>query len=194
MPYILFSLPLNRPLARFDADASTAVSGPGEKIIPCEEGADPDDVERWRAEAAKPAPEPAPGERLAALREAKREEVLAGADAAVARYMAEFSAVERETWPKQQAEVEALAADPQAPTPVLDALAQARGIPRDEQIAKARAKVAAFVPRSCFIVGTQQRYEDQITAIAEDADRPETERIAELEALTFDYALPEGTA
>ena len=107
MPYILFSLPLNRPLARFDADASTAVSGPGEKIIPCEEGADPDDVERWRAEAAKPAPEPAPGERLAALREAKREEVLAGADAAVARYMAEFSAVERETWPKQQAEVEA---------------------------------------------------------------------------------------
>lgn len=129
---------------------------------------------------------------LTDVQESRRREALAGADAAVARYMAQFSDVERETWPKQQAEVEALAGNPDAPTPVLDALAQVRGISREEQIAKARAKVEAFVPLSCFIVGMQQRYEDRIKAIAEDDGKPEAQRIAELEALRFEYALPES--
>lgn len=124
--------------------------------------------------------------------EAKRKAALSGADAAVAGYMALFSEVERSTWPKQQAEVEAVAADPAAPTPTLDALAQARGITREEQLAKAKAKVTAFVPLSSFIIGTQQRYEDQIKTIANDTAKTPAERMAELDALAFDYALPEG--
>lgn len=129
---------------------------------------------------------------LAAKAEAKCKTALSGADAAVAGYMALFSEVERSTWPKQQAEVEAVAADPAAATPTLDALAQARGITREEQLAKAKAKVEAFVPLSAFIIGTQQRYEDQIKAIAADAAKTPAERMAELDALVFDYALPEG--
>lgn len=124
--------------------------------------------------------------------EAKRKAALSGADAAVTGYMALFSEVERSTWPKQQAEVEAVAADPAAPTPTLDALAQARGITREEQLAKAKAKVEAFVPLSSFIIGTQQRYEDQIKTIANDTAKTPAERMAELDALAFDYALPEG--
>lgn len=126
--------------------------------------------------------------------EAKRKAALSGADAAVSGYMALFSEVERATWPKQQAEVEAVAADPAAPTPTLDALAQARGITREDQLAKAKAKVEAFVPLSAFIIGTQQRYEDQIKVIAADAGKTPAERMAELDALIFDYTLPEGMA
>ena len=126
--------------------------------------------------------------------EAKRKAALSGADAAVAGYMALFSEVERSTWPKQQAEVEAVAADPAAPTPTLDALAQARGITREEQIEKAKAKVEAFVPLSAFIIGTQQRYEDQIKTIANDTAKTPAERMAELDAMVFDYVLPEGMA
>ncbi|WP_374044404.1 hypothetical protein, partial [uncultured Bilophila sp.] len=81
-----------------------------------------------------------------------------------------------------------------APTPTLDALAQARGITREDQLAKAKAKVEAFVPLSAFIIGTQQRYEDQIKVIAADAGKTPAERMAELDALIFDYTLPEGMA
>ena len=124
--------------------------------------------------------------------EAKRKAALSNADAAVAGHMALFSEVERSTWLKQQSEVEAVAADPAAPTPTLDALAQARGITREEQIEKAKAKVEAFVPLSAFIIGTQQRYEDQIKAIAADAAKTPAERMAELDALVLDYHLPGG--
>ena len=50
----------------------------------------------------------------------------------------------------------------------------------------------AFVPLSAFIIGTQQRYEDQIKAIAADAAKTPAERMAELDALVLDYHLPGG--
>ena len=121
--------------------------------------------------------------------EKKRKAALAGADAAVAGYMALFSEVERSTFPKQQAEVEAFEADANAATPTLDALAQARGISREEQLARAKAKVDAFVPLSACIIGTQQKYEDQVKGIASDESKTPAERMALLDAMSFDYAM-----
>ena len=126
--------------------------------------------------------------------ESKRKAALSAADSAVAGYMDMFSEVERSTWPKQQAEVEAISANPEAATPTLDALAQARGITREAQIEKAKAKVTAFVPLSAFIIGTQQGYEDKIKAIATDESKTLAERMAELDGMAFDYSMPEGTA
>lgn len=120
----------------------------------------------------------------------KRKEALAASDGAVAAYMNQFSQVERETWSKQQAEVEAFVADPKSPTPVLDGLAAARGISREEQIEKAKAKVTAFVPLSCYIVGKQQGYEDAIKAILAEDITPR-EKYQKLDELVFDYSLPE---
>lgn len=120
----------------------------------------------------------------------KRREALAASDGAVAAYMNQFSQVERETWSKQQAEVEAFVADPKSPTPVLDGLAAARGISREEQIEKAKAKVTAFVPLSCYIVGKQQGYEDVIKAILAEDITPR-EKYQKLDELVFDYSLPE---
>ena len=120
----------------------------------------------------------------------KRREAIAASDGAVAAYMNQFSQVERETWSKQQAEVEAFVADPKSPTPVLDSLAAARGISREEQIEKAKAKVTAFVPLSCYIVGKQQGYEDAIKAILAEDITPR-EKYQKLDDLVFDYSLPE---
>ena len=52
--------------------------------------------------------------------------------------------------------------------------------------------MGAFVPLSAFIIGTQQRYEDQIKAIAADAAKTPAKRMEELDLLVFDYVLPEG--
>ena len=117
----------------------------------------------------------------------KKEEALKGADDAVSAYMAQFSEVEKLTFPNQQKEVEAWLADNTVATPVLDSLAEARGISREEQIQKAVAKVQLFIPLSAKIIGTQQKYEDDIKAIKEYESMSLKDRIITIKNLSFTY-------
>lgn len=121
------------------------------------------------------------------IAEKMKAKALKDADNVVQSYLSQFSEVEKMTFPSQQKEVEAWLADNTSATPVLDSLAEARGITREEQIQKAVAKVQLFVPLSAKIIGTQQKYEDDIKIIKENEAMNLKERIIAIKNLSFTY-------
>lgn len=71
---------------------------------------------------------------------------------------------ERESWAVQGQEAQAWAANPQAPTPILAGIAQARGVPLDVLRQKALAKSQAFTFLTASVAGRRQAIEDKINA------------------------------
>ncbi len=68
------------------------------------------------------------------------------------------------TFDKQESEARAYAADATASTPLLSALAQARGIPLSELVERVLAKADAFAVASGSIIGQRQTLEDRLDA------------------------------
>ncbi len=81
-----------------------------------------------------------------------------------------YPASERLTWPIQQAEALAWAADPAAPTPYLDGLAAARGIEPAELRQKTLDNVQAWMAASQQLIGRRQQLRDAIAAAATEDD------------------------
>ena len=101
---------------------------------------------------------------LAQMKKEKLAQVLAASDAAMAALSASYSEHEKLSWPKQEAEAKALQADPEASAPLLRGIAATRGIALEALMAKVLANVKAYESASAFILGTQQKYEDEIAA------------------------------
>lgn len=123
-------------------------------------------VPAWLYDAEPPAPEPT-------LEEAQAAQLVlinASFEAAAQALTAGYPEAERLTWPIQQAEALAWAADENATTPYLDGLADARGITPAEMRALTLAQVQAFQAASQQLVGTRQRLRDEINAAATVAD------------------------
>ena len=76
---------------------------------------------------------------------------------------------ERESWPVQTSEANALLADPEASTPWIDAAATARNIDRIELANRIVAKDGMYRVISGTLSGVRQRIEDAIDAAAGDA-------------------------
>ena len=77
-----------------------------------------------------------------------------------------YPASERLTWPIQQAEALAWAADPFVSTPYLDGLAAARGIDAGALVRKTLANVEAWMAASQQLIGRRQALRDAIAAAA----------------------------
>lgn len=76
---------------------------------------------------------------------------------------ADYPQLEKDTWPTQNEEASAWAADPVAAnTPWIDRAAAERGIDREEYIRRTLVKAQQFKIMSAFLTGRRQRYEDQI--------------------------------
>lgn len=110
-------------------------------------------------------PFPSPSERAAA----KRAELVAACEGDISTIRAGYSESEVLSWPKQEAEARALVVDVNAATPLLDALAEARGIDKSELAARVIAKADAFAAISGALIGKRQRLEDQLDALPADA-------------------------
>lgn len=93
------------------------------------------------------------------------------------------------TWPIQQAEAEAFRSDANASTPLLDGLAQARGLDKAELVARVLKKAALFKAASGVLLGQQQALRDRIDAIV-TGDGDEAAKKAALLALDITLALP----
>ena len=119
----------------------------------------------------------------------KLEQVRKEADKAAEPFLAEFSTPEKMTFDMQMQEVLNYQANAKAATPILDALAAGRGIPREELIQKALAKVTQLQMLSGAIVGKQQGYEDAINGIVA-SNKSLKDKIIELDNLEFDFSLP----
>jgi hypothetical protein len=119
-------------------------------------------VPEWLYAEEPPAPEPT----LEEAQAAQLAQINADFEAAAQALTAGYPEAERLTWPIQQAEALAWAADDTAPTPYLDGLADARGITPAEMRTLTLAQVQAFQAASQQLVGTRQRLRDEINAAA----------------------------
>lgn len=99
---------------------------------------------------------------LEEVKTAKLSEINAAADRAIATLTATYPDREISTFDKQEAEARAYMADPTAPTPLLSALAKARGLSMDELVKRVIAKADAFATASGYIIGQRQALEDQL--------------------------------
>ncbi|VVO30295.1 hypothetical protein [Pseudomonas fluorescens] len=102
-------------------------------------------------------------------------------EAAIAALTADYPAAEIATWERQRAEAVAWGADHAAATPWIDIAAAARGLERDEYLARTLDKVTAFASVSAYLTGRRQGIDDQLRA-ASSAEQ--------LAAVLIDYTLP----
>lgn len=87
------------------------------------------------------------------------------------------------TWSIQAAEAEAWAADKTAPTPTLDGIAAARGIPAEALKQKALEKARAYSALTAAVAGQRQALAAQIEAAGD---------VATLAAVDVSFRLPES--
>lgn len=93
---------------------------------------------------------------------AKLSEINKAANKIMAALVSTYPDREISTFDKQEAEARAYMADPTAPTPLLSALAKARGLSMDELVKRVIAKADAFAAASGYIIGQRQALEDQL--------------------------------
>lgn len=100
-----------------------------------------------------------------ALRTSRLSENTTAYNEATTALTADYPQLEKDTWPTQNEEATAWAADPvAASTPWIDRAAAERGIDREEYIRRTLVKARQFKVMSAFLTGRRQRYEDQIKA------------------------------
>lgn len=113
---------------------------------------------------------------------------LAAINARAAMLLSELSAaypdVEVQSWAQQTREAEALAVDSSASTPLLSAIAAARGLTIDGLAERVRAKVAAYAAASGTVIGQRQALEDALMSV----DLAAPDAAAQLEAIQWPAA------
>lgn len=90
---------------------------------------------------------------------------------------------EVQTWTIQALEAKAWHEDNSTPTPTLETIAQARGVPVDILRKKAYKKTIAFEKLSAYVAGVRQR----LTDLTEQA-----KSIDELDRVVIEFSLPQG--
>lgn len=98
------------------------------------------------------------------LKAAKLNEINAICEKSIAVLRAGYPDSEVLSWSKQENEARAFVADANAATPLLDALATARGIGKADLAGRVIAKADTFAALSGALIGKRQGLEDQIAA------------------------------
>lgn len=115
----------------------------------------------------QPEPEP-PLVSVRSLEAQKRREIHERAAAARDAIAPNYPQHEIDTWDQQHREALDFTADPAAPTPLLSAMAMARGWTVTDLAARVLLKAQAFAVAGGEILGTQQGLEDALSAIMAD--------------------------
>lgn len=89
------------------------------------------------------------------------------------------------SWPKQEEEARAWTADNATTTPLLDALATARGITKADLAARVIEKADLFAQISGQTIGKRQGLEDQLNALLDSFNNGGTVTQAEIEAIAW---------
>lgn len=113
---------------------------------------------------------PTAAEALDAAKLAKLQDINAACDKAVGALTATYPQSEIQSWPQQVKEADAYAADPITPVPLLETIADQRGLGIAELVARVHAKVGAYAVASGALIGKRQALEDAIGAARTVAD------------------------
>ena len=127
--------------------------------------------------------EPEPVKTLAELKAQKLFDINDLAQKLVDKLTAEYPAFEIQTWDVQKAEAVAWHADPTAATPVIDRMAERRGLDRETYLARTYARVQAFLT-VYDIVGDRQYYVDRLNEIGDEDTAPNRDAVAGI-AITY---------
>ncbi|MFV0422176.1 hypothetical protein [Oleidesulfovibrio sp.] len=158
-----------------DHAALMAAQAQGKIIRPDENG--------YPVAVIPPAP-PAPSR--AELYTAKQAEIRDGAETILTRLATEYGALERQTWDQQAAEAEALQANPDAPAPLVRAIAAARGMTVADLGTRILANRTAWVAVSGHVVGQRLAYQDALEATE---SLPDSDAKAAIAAIVPVYTL-----
>lgn len=104
------------------------------------------------------------------VKAAKLIELATAFTSAMASIRAGYPADEIQSWDEQKAEAAAHASDSAAATPLLSAMAAARGITLADLVSRVLANAAAWSTASGALIGKRQAYEDQVDAANDAAD------------------------
>lgn len=132
---------------------------------------------------------------LADVKAAKNDEITFAASQVAAQLTAGYPTFEMLTWPDQKAEAMAWnAAGGDIPanataTPYIDSLAEYRGITRVSYLQKTVVKVTLFDKNARYLVGTRQKYVDQVAAIVVNAETTEAQASVLVNAITPVFTL-----
>lgn len=77
--------------------------------------------------------------------------------------------IERESWKKQETEARAYQDNPNASTPLIDALSESRGITKSVLVSRIIEKADLFATVSGRLIGKRQALEDALNALPESA-------------------------
>lgn len=130
-------------------------------------------VDAWMAAAPPPPSEPTPAELIAAA----HDRINAVYTAAVKTLTAGYPDMEIASWPKQEAEARAWAADNNASTPWIDAATDARGITRSVLAEMIIFQADAFAPLHAALTGKRQALRDAIDALGEEPTQEQLDAI-----------------
>ncbi|MCV4272282.1 hypothetical protein OH710_06470 [Pseudomonas capsici] len=119
---------------------------------------------QYLGELTYPAAEP---NKLAAAKAARLLFINEACDLSLTALTSTYPAGELQSWPQQVQEATALLLDPSNATPLLSAIADARGLTAVELASRVQAKAEGYAKYSGAIIGKRQALEDQL-------DRAET--------------------
>jgi len=115
---------------------------------------------------------------ISELKAAKRQEINSAFNQAMQQIVGDTPSNEVSSWGKQEAEARAYQANYAAITPLIDALASARSVPKDELISRIIAKADLFAHVSGTYIGRRQGLEDDLDALTETATAEDVAAIA----------------
>lgn len=124
------------------------------------------------------------GLRLINLRTSRLGDINAHAAKLLATLSANYPEGEVQSWSQQTKEADALAANPDAPTPLLSAIATARGLSVGDLAMRVHTKANAYARASGQIIGQRQAMEDALLAI----DLSAKDAVAQMEAVQWPTA------
>lgn len=111
----------------------------------------------------------------------KMQEINDGYERAIAALTPTYPDTERLTFDKQEAEARALAANADAETPLLTALAAGRNMDKAELARRVIAKADTFAVSSGYLTGQRQRMEDLLD---------EAQSLVDVQGIVVAYSLP----
>lgn len=131
----------------------------------------------WRLVGGEVVKEPFPAIDASVLIVRAQARINRAYESAVAYVTAEYTASERESWPKQENEARAWLVDNNANTPWLDAAAQARGISKADLVSKITENADLFISTSGSLTGKRQNLRDQILALGDSPTKEQLDAI-----------------
>ncbi|MEO2217322.1 hypothetical protein ABGV49_09680 [Chromobacterium vaccinii] len=107
------------------------------------------------------------------LRTKQQSTIRAACDQELAALHLAYPEREVDSWPQQEREARDIALNPATPTPLLSAIAQARGLPVEELVRRVRTKADAYAVAAGKIIGRKQALTDELDAV--DPTAPDAE-------------------